>query len=164
MVCLKFDDRKIVSGSNDTTLRVWDRATGECQHVMLGHRRTVRCLDFRDRWCFSGGSDRKLRHHDLETGQSIINFEGHAHRVSCVKVRASTSANQPSIVIVCCRFGLVFLVVVPLVVVVVVVWFLCSLIVVRFFFPFPFDHVFFRRSLTRLSSVLRVCVSIFFGK
>ena len=86
VVCLKFDARKIVSGSNDTTLRVWDRATGECQHVLQGHSRTVHCLDFRDRWCFSGGSDRILHHHDLETGQSIINFGGHAHRVSCVKV------------------------------------------------------------------------------
>ena len=89
VVCLKFDARKIVSSSNDTTLRVWNRESGECHHVLYGHRRTVRCLDFQDQWCFSGGSDRVLRHHDLETGQIVTCFEGHGHRLSCVKVRAS---------------------------------------------------------------------------
>ena len=90
VVCLKFDDNKIVSGSNDTTIRVWSRSTGECRHVLTGHTRTVRCLDFYDRWCFSGGSDRIVRNHDLETGQSIMTFNPHAHRVSCIKVRLNS--------------------------------------------------------------------------
>ena len=61
VVCLQFDARTIVSGSNDTTLRVWNRDTGHCQQIISGHDRTVRCLEFRNNICFSGGSDRFIK-------------------------------------------------------------------------------------------------------
>ncbi len=92
VVCLQFDDRKILSGSNDTTVRVWDRDTGQCTRVLDGHARTVRCLAFRDRWCFSGGSDRSVLVHDLETGEVVQQFRGHAHRVSCLQMHRTNPA------------------------------------------------------------------------
>ena len=54
VVCLQFDERVIVSGSNDTTLRVWNRQTGLCEQIISGHNKTVRCLEFRNHICFSG--------------------------------------------------------------------------------------------------------------
>lgn len=35
---------RIVSGSTDRTLRVWNAETGECIHTLYGHTSTVRCL------------------------------------------------------------------------------------------------------------------------
>jgi WD40 repeat protein len=38
-----------VSGSDDTTLRVWDLQTGECVHVLEGHSDHVYCLQVNSR-------------------------------------------------------------------------------------------------------------------
>ena len=37
------DGRRVVSGSNDETLKVWDVETGECLVTLKGHSETVRC-------------------------------------------------------------------------------------------------------------------------
>jgi WD40 repeat protein len=92
VVCVQFDATHIVSGSNDTTLRVWNRQTGKCQQIISGHDRTVRCLEFRNNICFSGGSDRYIKVFDLNTGQRMTEFVGHAHRVSCLQMHATNSS------------------------------------------------------------------------
>ena len=37
------DGRRVVSGSDDKTLKVWDVATGECVATLRGHSDSVRC-------------------------------------------------------------------------------------------------------------------------
>ena len=37
------DGRRVVSGSEDKTLKVWDVATGECVATLKGHSKEVRC-------------------------------------------------------------------------------------------------------------------------
>ena len=37
------DGRRVVSGSEDETLKVWDVATGKCVATLEGHSDTVRC-------------------------------------------------------------------------------------------------------------------------
>ena len=37
------DGRRVVSGSNDDTLKVWDVATGKCVATLEGHSGGVRC-------------------------------------------------------------------------------------------------------------------------
>ena len=37
------DGRRVVSGSYDHTLKVWDVATGECVATLEGHSKGVRC-------------------------------------------------------------------------------------------------------------------------
>ena len=34
---------RVITGSRDTTARVWDAATGECVHVLEGHKDYVLC-------------------------------------------------------------------------------------------------------------------------
>ena len=37
------DGRRVVSASEDNTLKVWDVATGECVATLQGHSKDVRC-------------------------------------------------------------------------------------------------------------------------
>ena len=37
------DGRRVVSGSQDNTLKVWDVATGECVAMLEGQSKSVRC-------------------------------------------------------------------------------------------------------------------------
>ena len=37
------DGRRVVSGSLDKTLKVWDVATGKCVATLGGHLKDVRC-------------------------------------------------------------------------------------------------------------------------
>lgn len=57
--CLKvLDGRPIaVSGSRDSTLRVWDIFKGRCLHLLSGHTNSVRCLDVAGNIVVSGSYD-----------------------------------------------------------------------------------------------------------
>eukprot|EP01137_Pigoraptor_chileana_P003848 Opistho-2@44655 len=44
VTCVQFDDHRIVSGSYDQSLRIWDMRSGECIKVLEGHESSVRCL------------------------------------------------------------------------------------------------------------------------
>ena len=72
------DGRRIVSGSSDHTLRVWDAAGGERADAG-GHRGSVMaCAVSPDgRRIVSGSSDHTLRVWDAASGESVLTLEGH---------------------------------------------------------------------------------------
>ena len=37
---------RVVSGSRDATLRVWNIDSGQCLHVLMGHVAAVRCVQY----------------------------------------------------------------------------------------------------------------------
>lgn len=55
--CVQFDELKIVSGSRDKTIRVWDTKTGYCARVLTGHGGSVLCLAYDETELFTGSSD-----------------------------------------------------------------------------------------------------------
>lgn len=72
--CVQFDDTKIITGSRDQSIRIWDIKTGECVRILsaaastdaaLGdvspvaqfHTASVLCLQFDDKILVSGSSD-----------------------------------------------------------------------------------------------------------
>lgn len=44
--CLEFDARRLVTGSRDRTIKVWDLRTGRLRATMRGHAGSVLCLKF----------------------------------------------------------------------------------------------------------------------
>ena len=62
-------DGRIVSGSLDKTLRVWDAATGACERVLEGHSSDVsRVCVLPDGRIVSGSRDKTLRVWNAATG------------------------------------------------------------------------------------------------
>ncbi len=59
--CLQYDDRKIVSGLRDNTIKVWDRASLSCVRELNGHTGSVLCLQYDDKVIISGSSDSTVR-------------------------------------------------------------------------------------------------------
>lgn len=51
---------KILSGSRDRTIKVWDGDSGICLHTLKGHGGSVLCLEYDDDFLFSGSSDESV--------------------------------------------------------------------------------------------------------
>lgn len=63
--CLQFDQRKIISGSRDRTIRIWDVASGQQTKVLTGHQGSVLCLRYDDKHLITGSSDSTIFVWDL---------------------------------------------------------------------------------------------------
>jgi WD40 repeat protein len=80
-------DGSIVSGSLDTTLRVWQPATGVCERVLVGHCESVTCLAvLPDGRAVSGSDDATLRVWQTATGVCERVLDGHTANVICLSV------------------------------------------------------------------------------
>ena len=76
----------VVSGSRDATLRVWDVATGNCNHVLVGHVAAVRCVQFNGKLVVSGAYDFNVKVWNPETEQCLHTLQGHTNRVYSLQV------------------------------------------------------------------------------
>lgn len=84
---------RVVSGSRDTTLRVWDVLTGRCEHVLTGHVAAVRCVQYNGRRVVSGGYDYLVKVWDPETEVCLFNLQGHTNRVYSLQVSMRTQTH-----------------------------------------------------------------------
>jgi len=79
--CLQYDDKKIVSGLRDNTIKIWDRATLECTQVLKGHTGSVLCLQYDDNYIISASSDSTVRVWSLKTGDLLNTLQHHSEAV-----------------------------------------------------------------------------------
>lgn len=92
--CLQFDNNRIVSGSHDKTIKVWNTKTNSPWSVMTlaGHSGEVRCLHLQANKLVSGSTDLTLKVWDLDTQEdwsSIacrVTMVGHSDTVRCVQM------------------------------------------------------------------------------
>ncbi|KAL6058537.1 F-box/WD repeat-containing protein 7, variant 2 [Balamuthia mandrillaris] len=79
VLCVAFNQDKIVSGSADETVKVWDLKTKQCVHALKGHVYTVKSVQFDESRIISGGGtkDRTLKIWDMRTGACLHTLEGH---------------------------------------------------------------------------------------
>ena len=78
------DGARIVSGSSDTSLRLWDASSGRCIRTLEGHSGGVTTCAFSPDGAriVSGGYDKSLRLWDANSGQCIRTLEGHSDIVT----------------------------------------------------------------------------------
>jgi len=58
---LQVDEDKVISGSYDKTLKVWDIKTGQCRMTLRGHSAAVLCVQFDDTKIVSGSCDKTIK-------------------------------------------------------------------------------------------------------
>lgn len=90
--CVQFDGSRIVSGSHDKTIKVWNVKTNSPWSVMTlaGHSGEVRCLHLEGNRLVSGSTDLTIKVWDLDIQQSWssiacrVTMVGHSDTVRCV--------------------------------------------------------------------------------
>lgn len=72
----QFDGTHIVSGSLDTSIRVWDAESGELKHTLMGHQSLTSGMELKDNVLVSGNADSTVKIWDITTGQCLQTLQG----------------------------------------------------------------------------------------
>ncbi|KAJ1551521.1 hypothetical protein HK096_009324, partial [Nowakowskiella sp. JEL0078] len=89
VMALRFVGMTIITGSADTTLKVWDLKTGECKKTWEGHTGGVSCLHFDDKLLVSGSEDQTVGVWYKTTGKHFA-LRGHTDAVNAVQLVKSS--------------------------------------------------------------------------
>lgn len=86
VTCLQFDDDKIITGSDDTFIHIYDTKTGALRKKLEGHEGGVWALQYEGNILVSGSTDRSVRVWDIEKGVCTQIFHGHTSTVRCLQI------------------------------------------------------------------------------
>ena len=77
------DGKRIVTGSEDKTVKVWDAETGQEVLALKGHTDDVSSVAFSPdgKRIVTGSEDRTVKVWDAETGQEVLALKGHTDGV-----------------------------------------------------------------------------------
>ena len=86
VTCLKFDDEKVISASDDNCINIYDIQTGQLRTRLNGHDGGVWALDHVGNTLVTGSTDRTTRVWDIERGVCTHVFYGHTSTVRCLQI------------------------------------------------------------------------------
>lgn len=93
VMCLQFEDNILMTGSYDSTVKIWDMESGEELRTLRGHTAGVRCLQFDDTKLITGSLDRSIRVWNWRTGECLSKYNGHSEAVIALHFDATLLAS-----------------------------------------------------------------------
>lgn len=96
VTCLQFDADKILTGSDDSNINVYDTKTGALRATLEGHEGGVWALQYEGNVLVSGSTDRTVRVWDIEKGKCTQVFQGHTSTVRCLQILMPTPVEGKS--------------------------------------------------------------------
>jgi F-box and WD-40 domain protein CDC4 len=94
VTCLQFDTDKILTGSDDTNINVYDTKNGALRNRLEGHEGGVWALQYEGNTLVSGSTDRSVRVWDIEKGKCTQVFQGHTSTVRCLVILKPTQIGE----------------------------------------------------------------------
>lgn len=98
VLSLQFNFRFLFTGSYDSTVAIWDLASGKLVRRLTGHHDGVKSLYFDDQKLITGSLDRTIRVWNYATGACVSTYRGHSDSVLSVdsykKIIVSGSADK----------------------------------------------------------------------
>ncbi|OTA52751.1 WD40 repeat-like protein [Hypoxylon sp. EC38] len=94
ITCLQFDEDKIITGSDDMLIHVYDTKTGKLRRRLEGHEGGVWALQYEGNILVSGSTDRTVRVWDIEKGLCTQVFYGHTSTVRCLQILMPTDTGK----------------------------------------------------------------------
>ena len=94
ITCLQFDDDKIITGSDDHLIHIYDTKTGKLLKKLVGHEGGVWALQYEGNILVSGSTDRSVRVWDIEKGLCTQVFYGHTSTVRCLQILMPTPTGK----------------------------------------------------------------------
>jgi F-box and WD-40 domain protein CDC4 len=94
VTCLQFDTDKILTGSDDTNINVYDTKSGALRSRLEGHEGGVWALQYEGNTLVSGSTDRSVRVWDIEKGKCTQVFQGHTSTVRCLVILKPTQIGE----------------------------------------------------------------------
>jgi len=90
ITCLQFSNNRIVSGSDDNTLKVWNATTGKCLRTLAGHTGGVWSSQMQGNVIVSGSTDRTLKVWNADSGSCLHTLHGHTSTVRCMHLHGQS--------------------------------------------------------------------------
>ncbi|KNC84022.1 hypothetical protein SARC_03756 [Sphaeroforma arctica JP610] len=85
VTCVRLHSGKVLSGSEDRTLKLWDLQTMICQTTFTGHKDTITCAQLSHNIVVSGSLDNTIKIWDTKTGECLNTLFSHTIGVNCLQ-------------------------------------------------------------------------------
>jgi F-box/WD-40 domain protein MET30 len=99
VLCCQYDNNNLLmTGSYDTTVKIWNTDTGQLIRTLTGHKMGIKSLIFDDQKLITAGLDSTIKVWNWRTGECISSYTGHREGVISVdfldKLIVSGSADK----------------------------------------------------------------------